>query len=137
MAQYRKPLPRPLDGELTAPFWEAARRHELIIPRCTRCNFYFWYPRQECPRCLQPGWQWEPAVGKGRLHTFTVVRQPANPAFTDDVPYAYAVIQLDEGPRIVSNMVQCDVEDLKVDMRVEAVFDDVSPEWTLVKFRPA
>jgi uncharacterized OB-fold protein len=75
--------------------------------------------------------------GRGRLHSYTIVQQPANPAFRDDVPYVYAVVQLEEGPRLVSNVVQCNPEALKVDMLLEAVFDDVTPEWTLVKFRPA
>jgi uncharacterized OB-fold protein len=75
--------------------------------------------------------------GRGRLHSYTIVQQPANPAFRDDVPYVYAVVQLEEGPRIVSNIVQADLQVLKVDMPLEAVFDDVTPEWTLVKFKPA
>jgi uncharacterized OB-fold protein len=81
--------------------------------------------------------EWVRVSGRGRLHSFTVVQQPANAAFRDDVPYVYAVVQLDEGPRLVSNMVQCDLDALTVDMPVEAVFDDVTPEWTLVKFKPA
>jgi hypothetical protein len=81
--------------------------------------------------------EWVPVSGRGRLHSFTIVYQPANAAFRDDVPYVYAVVQLDEGPRLVSNVVQCDPEALQVDMPLVAVFDDVTPEWTLVKFRPA
>ena len=138
MADYTKPLPRPEDPELTQPFWDAARRHELVIPRCQRCNRYFWYPRPACPHCLQEGWEWAPASGRGRLHTYTVSRQPQNPAFQDDVPYAYAIVQLEEGVRMVSNIVECEIPDgLSVDMPLEVAFDDVTDEWTLVKFRPA
>jgi uncharacterized protein len=75
--------------------------------------------------------------GRGRLHTYTVVYQPANAAFQDDTPHIYAVVQLDEGPRMVSNVVQCEIDAVRVDMPLEAIFDDVSPEWTLVKFKPA
>lgn len=135
--EYRKPLPRPADPQLTQPFWDAAKRHELVMPRCRRCNSYFWYPRQECPNCLLRDWQWEKVSGRGRLYTFTIVRQPQNPAFNEDVPYAYAIVQLEEGPRMITNIVGCPVEDLKVDMPVVAEFDDVTPEVTLVKFRPA
>jgi uncharacterized OB-fold protein len=71
------------------------------------------------------------------LHSFTIVYQPANAAFRDVAPYVYAVVQLDEGPRLVSNVVQCDPEAVRVDMPLVAVFDDVTPEWTLVKFKPA
>ncbi len=75
--------------------------------------------------------------GRGRLHTYTVVHQPVNPAFREDAPHVYSVIQLDDGPRMISNMVECDLDALEVDMPVTAVFDDVTPEVTLVKFRPA
>ena len=134
---YTKPLPRPLSPVLTRPFWEAAKRHELRMPRCTTCDYVFFYPRSECPRCLSTNLEWVKVSGRARLHSFTVVQQPANAAFRDDVPYVYAVVQLDEGPRLVSNIVQCDIDALKVDMPLEAVFDDVTPEWTLVKFTPA
>ena len=138
MADYEKPLPRPADPVLTEPFWEATKRHELVIPRCKQCNEYFWYPRQACPNCLQENWEWTPVSGRGRLHTFTVVRQPANPIFADDVPYAYAMVQLDEGVSLISNIVECEVPDgLVVDMPLEVVFEDVTDEVTLVKFKPA
>jgi len=74
--------------------------------------------------------------GRGRLHTYTVVYQPANAACRDDTPYIYAVVQLDEGPRMVSNVVPCEIDAVRVDMLLEALFDDVTPEWTLVKFKP-
>jgi uncharacterized OB-fold protein len=135
--EYTKPLPRPLSPALTRPFWEAAKRHELLMPRCTMCDHVFFYPRSECPRCLSAHLEWVKVSGRARLHSFTIVQQPANPAFRDDVPYVYAVVQLDEGPRLVSNIVQCDLDTLRVDMPLEAVFDDVTPEWTLVKFTPA
>ncbi len=138
MVDYAKPLPRQEDPDLTQPFWDAAKRGELIIPRCPRCDAYFWYPRSVCPTCLREGWEWAPVSGKGRLHSFTVVRQPANPTFEGDVPYAYAIVQLDEGVRMISNIVECEIPDgLSVDMRLEATFDDVTDEWTLVKFKPA
>lgn len=138
MADYTKPLPRPEIPEVTQPFWDAAKRHQLMMPRCPSCNRYFWYPREACPHCLQPGWEWTPVSGKGRLHTFTIVRQPAHPAFNLDVPYVYAVVQLEEGVRMISNVVECAIpDDVRVDMPLEAVFDDVTEEWTLVKFRPA
>lgn len=135
--EYKKPVPRPLHPELTKPFWEAAKRHELLIPRCKICSKYFWYPREECPYCLRQGWDWHVATGKGRLYTYTVVRQPQNPAFNEDVPYIYAIVQLDEGVRMISNVVGCPVEELKVDMPLEVVFEDVTPDWTLFKFKPA
>ena len=137
MPDFEKPLPRPEHPELTQPFWDAAKRHELVIPRCRRCDSFFWYPRELCPDCYEADWEWAPVSGRGRLYTYTVVRQPLNPAFEEDLPYAYAVVQLDEGVRLISNIVDCEIPDgLSVDMALEASYDDVSEEWTLVKFRP-
>ena len=135
--EYTKLLPRPLSTELTKPFWEGAKRHELVIPRCRKCDRFFFYPREECPRCLSQDYEWATVSGRGRLHTYTIVHQPAHAAFREDAPHVYAVIQLDEGPRMISNMVECDFDALEVDMPVVAVYDDVTAEWTLVKFRPA
>ncbi len=134
---YKKPLPRPINPELTRPFWEAAKRHELVMPRCKTCDHVYFYPRSECPHCLSSDQEWVKVSGRGRLHSFTIIRQPANAAFTSDVPYVYAVVQLAEGPRMISNIVECDLEALRVDMPLEAVYDNVTPEWTLVKFKPA
>ena len=137
-SEYSKPLPAPEDPQLTAPFWEAAKRHELLIPRCPRCDAYFWYPRPACPTCLREDWEWTSVSGKARLHTFTLVRQPADPSFLDDTPYVYAVVQLEEGPRMISNVIDADpLAEVEVDMPLEVTFDDVTDEWTLVKWRPA
>ncbi len=135
--QYQKPLPNPLERETSLPFWEGAKRHQLMLPRCRRCDRPFFYPREVCPLCLSSAIDWIQASGRGRLHSFTVIQQPANAAFAPDVPYLYAMIQLDEGPRLITNLVDCAPADARVDMPVTAAFDDVTPDVTLVKFRPA
>ena len=135
--EYKKPLPRPISVELTRPFWEAAKRHELMMPRCTKCDHFHFYPREECPRCFSREIEWATVSGRGRLHSYTIVHQAANRVFQDDTPHVYAMVQLDEGPRMISNVVDCELDDLRVDMPLLAVFDDVTPEWTLVKFKPA
>ena len=135
--EYNKPLPSPVGPELSKPFWDAAKRHELMVPRCRTCSNLFFYPREVCPDCLSSDLEWTAVSGRGRLHSYTVVYQPANPAFRDDVPYIYAMVQLDEGPRMISNLVDCPIEDVEMDMPVSAIFDDVTPEVTLVKFKPA
>jgi uncharacterized protein len=137
VAEYRKPLPNPLHRETSRPFWEGARRHELVMPRCRRCDRLFFYPREVCPVCLAGEIDWLQVSGRGHLYSFTVIHQPANPAFREDTPYIYALVQLAEGPRMIANLVDCPPEDARIDMRVVAVFDDVTPEVTLVKFRPA
>jgi uncharacterized OB-fold protein len=81
--------------------------------------------------------EWARVSGRGRLHSYTIVYQPASAAFRDDAPYIYAVVQLDEGPRMTSNLVDADPETIQVGQPVEVVFDDVTPEITLPKFRLA
>ncbi len=136
--EYNKPVPRPADPLLTEPFWEATKRHELVIPRCKTCNEFFWYPRQACPTCLSTNWEYEPVSGKGRVHTFTIVRQAQHPVFNEEVPYAYAMIQLDVGVRMISNVIDIDAPDgIEIDMAVEAVYEDITDEYTLLKFKPA
>ena len=134
---YKKPLPRPENRELTKPYWEAIKRHELVMQRCKQCDRLIFYPREQCPHCFAQDFEWAPVSGKGRVHAYTIVHQPANAAFQDDAPFVFALIQLDEGPRLISNVVGCDPRDVRVDMPVVATYDDVTPEWTLVKFRPA
>jgi hypothetical protein len=135
--EYKKPLPRPAQPEFTAPFWEAAKRHELVIQHCSQHDGFFFYPRERCPVCLSDRLEWAKVSGSGHVYAFTIPYQAAHPAFTEDAPYVYAAIQLDEGARIIGNVVGIEPTDVKVNMPVVAEFDDVTPEWTLVKWRPA
>jgi hypothetical protein len=136
-SEYVKPLPSPANEELTRPFWDAAKRHELVVPRCNTCAELFFYPRERCPGCLSSDLNWETVSGNGRVYSYTVVHQPVHRGFRDDAPYIYAMIQLDEGPRMVSNLVGCPLDEVKIDMPVTTDFDDVTAEVTLVKFKPA
>jgi uncharacterized OB-fold protein len=136
-ASYDKPLPDLYNPAISGPFWEAAKRHELILPRCKTCSEVFFYPREVCPTCLSAALDWTPASGKGRVYSYTVVHQPAHPAFREDAPYFYAMIQLDEGPRMIGNLIDCALDEVEIDMPVTAVFDDVTPEVTLIRFKPA
>jgi len=134
MPEYSKPLP--YVHEETKTFWEGTKKHELRIQRCQDCNRFYFYPRSHCPHCLSDNVAWEKVSGRGKLYSFTVAHRPGGPAFQADVPYNIAIVELDEGVRMMSNIVECNNEDLKVDMPVEAVFDDVTPEITLLRFRP-
>ena len=107
------------------------------MPRCKTCSNLFFYPREVCPTCLSSDLEWVPVSGNGKLYSYTVVHQPGIPSFQEDSPYIFAMVQLDEGPRMVANLVECPVEEAKMDMPVTVVFDDVTPEVTLVKFKPA
>src|SRR3972149_2908585 len=100
-SEYRKPLPIPLNPDTSRPFWDAARRHELLMPRCKTCARIFFYPREACPVCLGSEIEWVRLSGNGRLPSSTAIHQPVSAAFQPDVPYVYALVQLDEGPRVV------------------------------------
>lgn len=133
--EYAKPLPRAT--AVSQEFWQAARRHELRLQRCRQCDEHIFYPRVVCPKCLSDGLEWVAVSGRGKVYSFTVVRRAMHPAFRADVPYVYGIVELEEGPRLTTNIVGCRPEDVRVDMAVEVVFDDVTPEVTLVKFRPS
>ena len=130
-----KPMPVQEHKALTQPFWDAAKRHELIMQRCKKCANYIHFPREQCPVCFSQDLEWTSVSGNGRVYAFTVVHQAAHPAFQEETPYCFAIVQLDEGPRIVTNVVG-NPDDVQCDMRVTVQFDDVNPDWTLVKFRP-
>ena len=135
MADYKKPLPRPTAASL--PFWEAAKRHELQIQRCSSCGAHIFYPREVCPECLSSDLNWMKVSGKGTVYSYTIAQAPTHPAFAEDIPYVIAIVELAEGPRLTTNITGCQPEEVRVGMPVMATFDDVTPEMTLVKFRPA
>lgn len=129
--------PLPLPTETSAPFWEALRREEVRIQRCDRCQAWVFYPRSHCPRCLSPELTWTGISGRGTLHTFTVARQPTAPHFADQVPQVLAVVELDEGPRLTSTLVDADPAQVQVGSPVAPVFDHVDDEHTLLRYRLA
>lgn len=132
MADYLKPLPVP-DGD-TQPYWDAAKEHRLMIQRCQGCQHAIFYPRSVCPHCMSDRIEWVAASGRGTIYSYTVVhRSPGQ--FKDDVPYVVALIDLAEGVRLMSNVVDCAPSDVQIGAGVEVVFDDVTPEITLPKFR--
>ena len=134
MSEYQKPLPEITDEN--RPFWEAARRNELIMQKCLDCGRYRYPPAPICPHCLSMEAEWAKVSGRGRVYTWTIFHQVYHPAFKDEVPYNVAVVKLDEGPQLISTVVDCDNEDLYLDMPVEVVFDEVTEEVTLPRFRP-
>lgn len=127
-----RPLPQPTST--TQPFFDAARRHEFRLQRCPRDGF-FYYPRSHCPHCLGDDWSWETPSGRGEIYSFTIDRVPHDPAFRDFVPFAVAIVELEEGPRMTARIAECAFEDLRVGLPVEVDFEDVD-DVTLVRFRP-
>lgn len=132
---YKKTLPR-IDEE-SRGYWEALQRHELYFQRCGSCRTDRFPTRAVCPNCLSSGVEWIRSAGRGTVYSFTVTYQNQAPGFREEVPYVVAVVQLAEGPRMMTNLVECAPDDVRVGMAVTVVFDDVTPEVTLAKFRPA
>jgi uncharacterized OB-fold protein len=117
------PLPD-LSDKRTAEYFAGAARGELVIPRCDACESWCWYPAKACPTCRGTSFSWTPVSGQGRLFSWAVVRRPFLPAFAELVPFVTALVALDDDPavRIVSYVVECDPDELRVDQPVEAVF---------------
>ena len=133
--RYSKPLPR-IDEE-SKGYWEACQRRELVIQRCGACGTLRHYPRALCPRCLSDAVEWVRCSGRGTVYTFTVTHQNQAPGFRDALPYVLAYVELDEGVRLLTNIVECAPEAVRIGMAVEVVFEDATPAVTLPKFRPA
>lgn len=133
---YKGPLPRPTPE--TQAFWDGAKAHKLMLPWCEDCGQAHFYPRTLCPHCHSVRIAWRQASGRGKVHTF-VINHKAARGFEDKAPYVIAVIELEEGPRMMSNLVMDETptpENVHIEMPVAVVFDDVTPEVTLPRFRP-
>ena len=130
-----RPLPTP--NPFSKPFWEATKRHQLVLQKCDDCGTFRYYPRPRCPECLSGNATWTEVSGRGAVYSFTIVHRPLARWFQDKVPLVCAVIELDEGVRMVSNVDNIDPKDVKIGLRVRVIFDDVDEEITLPKFEPA
>ena len=130
-----KAAPRPTPD--TQPFFDAAARGELSLPKCRDCGELFFYPRSWCPRCSSADLEWTPCSGRARLHSYLINTRPA-PGFEDETPYSIAVVELEEGPRMMTNIngVPQTPEHLVLDMELEVVFDKHG-EVAVPKFMPA
>jgi len=131
----QKPVPQP--NAETEVFWVKANEDELWIQRCRQCDKPYFYPRFFCPRCLSKDVEWFKTSGKGKLHTYMINHRPA-PGFGPE-PYALAVVELDEGVRMMTNIVGIEntPENLVLDMPLEVVFEEVAPGRKVPLWRPA
>jgi uncharacterized protein len=133
----RPPLPSPQPE--TDFYWERARAHELWLMRCDACGTTYFYPRPICPHCFSRETRWVQSSGRGTLYAFSIVERPPTPAFQDRVPYITALIELEGGARLPTNLVDVapDPAVIRIGMAVEVLFEDVSEDISLPKFRPA
>jgi uncharacterized OB-fold protein len=130
---YRLPLPHAAGR--AAEFYDFCKRHELRFQRCTGCGAWRHVPRDMCAKCGSFEWEWARSSGKGKLFSWTTAVQPMMPQFKDLVPYSPAIVELEEGVRIVSWVTDVKPDELTLGMPLEVTFDDVTPNVTLPKFR--
>ena len=122
-------------------FFEGAEQGRLVLPRCTACGFVIWFPREICPECGSQDVDWFEASGSGSIYSCTVTRRIPG-SWGKAAPFVLAYVELDEGPRVMTNIVDCDPEQVAIGDRVEAVFEeatdrDGNPGPPLLRFRPA
>ena len=131
---WQRPLPE-LDP-VSTHYWEAASRGELLIQHCPSCDARQHYPRAVCTTCGSAP-EWQTASGRGTVDTFTIVRQYGMPPFATEVPYVVAIIELEEGPRMMSNITDCNVDEVRIGMAVEVHMVVAEPGVGIPFFRPA
>ncbi len=134
MADYTKPLP--VVNDLNKPHWEGAKRHEFLMQRCKECGHKWFPPFPTCTNCQSTNVEWYKSSGKGTVFSYIVYHQGWLPGYKDSVPYNVAIIEV-EGVRFINNVVGIDNKAIKVDMPVQVTFEDVTPEVTIPRFKPA
>jgi uncharacterized OB-fold protein len=132
---FNKPLPTPTPT--SAPFWDALKEGIVKLQRCEACGTWVFYPRNRCSTCLSDALEWHEVPGTGSLYTFTIARQPTSPHFASEVPQRLAVVELDEGVRLTTTLINVADADIRIGMRVRPFFDPVSDEITLLRYQPA
>jgi uncharacterized OB-fold protein len=141
MTEVKTAIPKPLPEitPVTQPFWEAAAKGQLVMQRCSDCRSWVWCPRPACVECGSEKLEWTLLSGRGDVFAFTVIREVVGRAlrgFASDIPYVTAWVDLEEGPRICSNIVGCPIEKVTIGMPVEVAFEEAGQGIFLPKFRP-
>lgn len=126
----------PVVTEENAPYWLSAREHALKLPYCMACERAFYPVQHRCPRCLGERLEWRPVSGRARVYSWIVVHQVYDQSFADRVPYVVAVVELEEGPRMVTNIVNVPPQDVRGGLPVRAVYEDIDDGVALVHFEP-
>lgn len=134
MSDLEKPLPRVTPD--TRPFWESLKRHAAELPFCASCGEPHYPAGPVCPLCFADDLEWRRISGRGVVSSWVVVHKEWFAAFRDDLPYNVVQVEFEEGPRITANLVDVANDELRVGMPVELVYDDVSPDMTMPRFRP-
>ena len=129
------PIPQP-ESDF---YWEKCKEHELWLRHCKACDNTYFYPRDICPGCFSRDTDWIQSSGKATLHAFAIVHRAPVPAFRGKEPFGTAIVELEGGARMPTNIVDCeaDPEHIKIGMALQVTFDDLDDKISLPKFRPA
>lgn len=136
MTSPQLPAPAPPITPDTQPFWEGTAEDRLVLPRCDRCATVIWYPREFCPACGSMEVSWFEASGQGTVYSFSIVRK-GEAMYGAAAPYVLAYVELEEGPRLMTNIVDCEPESITVGQAVSVVFHETGQGPKLPRFRPA
>jgi uncharacterized OB-fold protein len=133
------PAPAPYVTPEVKEFWDATAQGKLVLPQCNKCQTLIWFPRPFCPECASTDVSWIDASGRGTIYSFTVNRRGVAdlPAYREAGEYVLAYVELDEGPRIMTNIVDCDPNSVEVGQKVQVVFHDTGQGNALPRFKPA
>jgi uncharacterized OB-fold protein len=129
--------PQPPESEAAAPFWDATRRHRLLYQWCTGCEQPVFFPREVCPKCLGSSLEWKESTGQGTVYTFSNVHRPQISNFILPAPYTVALVELEEGVRMMTNIVNCDPNTVTVGMAVKVTWEELDDGRNLPLFEPA
>ena len=127
-------LPLPQPSIETAPFWAAVQKRTLMMPKCDACGTVAFPPTVACSTCERMQFTWTQMSGRGTVYSFVVYHRIYHPAFADKVPYVVAVVDIDEGPRLISNIVNMPIAEVTCDMPVSVVYDEVRDGYLIPKF---
>ena len=134
MTSVRFDLPSP-DAE-QQPFWDGCREGRFLLRRCRACGAFSFYPRPFCPECWSPDVEWVEATGRATLYTYSVVHVNDLPPFPERVPYVAAIVELDEGPRVMTNLEEVSFDDVRIGAPVEVAYRAISDDITIPVFHP-
>ncbi len=129
------PKPLPIVTQENRPFWEGCKQGKLLLQYCDQCRQHQFYPRLYCMHCDSTVVRWVPASGRGVIYSYTIIHQNKSPEFARKTPYNVAIVQLEEGPRMMCNIVETHPAALRVDLPVTVVFDAVTGDIHLPRFK--
>lgn len=130
------PNPAPMVTSTSQAFWQATSEGRFLLQRCDACDVVVWFPRKHCPECWTESLTHFDASGNGTIYSFTIIRKVAN-EYKEATPFVVAYVELEEGPRVMTNIVGCNVDDVRVGMPVEIEFHDTGEGNALYRFHPA